>query len=87
LDAIAMRSARSGRVRVWKMRTRKGIEAMLELKARMVANDPEAICRIALRGLGVALIAVPYVLPHLKSGALQRLLPDWYSDHGAVGAL
>lgn len=57
---------------------------MLEQKARIVANDPEAICQIALRGLGVALIAVPFVLPHLKSGALQRILPDWYSDQGAI---
>ena len=39
LDGIAMRSAQSGRVRVWKMRNRKGVEAMLEQKARIVAND------------------------------------------------
>jgi DNA-binding transcriptional LysR family regulator len=84
LDGIAMRSAHSGRVRVWKMRNREGVEAMLEQKARIVANDPEAICRIALMGLGVALIAVPYVLPHFESGALQRVLPDWYADLGAI---
>jgi DNA-binding transcriptional LysR family regulator len=84
LDSIAMRSAQSGRVRVWKMRNRKGIEAILEQKARIVADDPEAICQLALRGLGVALIAVPFVLPHLKSGALRRVLPDWYSDLGAI---
>jgi DNA-binding transcriptional LysR family regulator len=59
-----MRSARSGRVRVWKMRNRKGVEATLEQKARIVANDPEALCRLALRDLGVALIAMPFVLPH-----------------------
>jgi len=84
LDGIAMRSARSGRVRVWKMRNRKGSEVILEQKARIVANDPDALCRIALRGLGVALIAVPYVLPHLKSGTLQRVLPGWYSDQGVI---
>ena len=84
LNGIAMRSARSGRVRVWKMRNREGVEAMLEQKARIVANDPEALCRIALMDLGVALIAVPYVLPHLESGALQRVLPDWHSDQGAI---
>jgi hypothetical protein len=37
-------------MRVWKMRNRKGIEAILEQKARIVANDPEALCRIALKG-------------------------------------
>jgi DNA-binding transcriptional LysR family regulator len=84
LDNIAMRSARSGRVRVWKMRHRDGAEAALEQKARIVANDAEALCRIALLGLGVALIAVPFVLPHLQSGKLQRVLPDWYSDLGAI---
>jgi DNA-binding transcriptional LysR family regulator len=84
LDGIAMRSAHSGRVRVWKMRHRHGAEAMLEQKARIVANDPEALCRVALMGLGVALIAVPYVLPHLQSGKLQRVLPDWHSDLGAI---
>ena len=84
LDGIAMRSAHSGRVRVWKMRHRHGAEAMLEQKARIVANEPEALCRVALMGLGVALIAVPYVLPHLQSGKLQRVLPDWHSDLGAI---
>lgn len=83
-DGISMRSALTGRVRVWKMRNREGDEAMLEHKARIVANDPEAICRAALMGLGVAMIAVPYVERHLESGALQRLLPDWYADLGAI---
>lgn len=84
LDGIAMRSARSGRVRVWKVRNRKGVEAMLEQKTRVVANDPEALCRLALKGLGVALIAVPFVLRSLENGALQRILPDWHSDQGAI---
>lgn len=84
LDAIGMRSAQSGRIRVWKMRNRKGAEATLEQKARIVANDPEAICRIALMGMGVALIAVPFVVQHLESGALKRVLPDWHVDLGAI---
>jgi len=84
LDGIAMRSAQSGRVRVWKMRNREGAEAMLEQKARIVANDPDAICRAALIGLGVAMVAVPFVLPHLQGGSLQRVLPDWHSDLGAI---
>ena len=84
LDGIAMRSALSGRVRVWKMRHRDGTEAVLEQKVRIVANDAEAQCRVALMGLGVALIAVPFVLPHLRSGTLQRVLPEWHSDPGAI---
>jgi DNA-binding transcriptional LysR family regulator len=84
LDGIVMRSAHSGRVRIWKMSNRAGEEAMLEQKMRLVANDPEALCRMALMGLGVAMIAMPFVLPHLEDGTLQRLLPDWYCDLGAI---
>lgn len=83
-DAIGMRSAQTGRVRVWKMRNRKGTEVVLEQKARIIANDPEAICRMALMGLGIALIAVPFVVKHLESGALQRVLPGWYADLGGI---
>ncbi|MGL5117028.1 MAG: LysR family transcriptional regulator [Beijerinckiaceae bacterium] len=84
LDGVSMRSAVTGRVRVWKMRNREGDEATLEHRARVVADDPEAICRAAVMGLGVAMIAVPYVERHLESGALQRLLPDWHADLGAI---
>jgi DNA-binding transcriptional LysR family regulator len=84
LDGVSMRSAHTGRLRVWRMRNREGVEATLEHKARVVADDPEAICRAALMGLGVAMIAIPYVERHLKTGELQRLLPDWYADLGAI---
>lgn len=84
LDGVSMRSAVTGRLRVWRMRNSEGEEATLEHKARIVADDPEAICRAALMGLGVAMIAVPYVERHLESGALQRLLPDWYADLGNI---
>ncbi len=40
LDGLSMRSAHTGRVRVWRMRNREGVETTLEHKARMVANDP-----------------------------------------------
>jgi DNA-binding transcriptional LysR family regulator len=84
LDGIVMRSALTGRVRIWKMGSRTGEEAVLEQKVRIVANDPEALCRMTLMGLGVAMIAVPFVLPHLENGSLQRLLPDWHCDQGAI---
>jgi len=84
LDGVSMRSPQTGRLRVWRMRNRDGGEATLEHRARVVADDPEAICLAALMGLGVAMIAVPYVERHLESGALQRLLPGWYADLGSI---
>lgn len=75
LDGLSMRSALTGRVRVWRMRNSEGVETTLEHRARIVANDPEALCRAALMALGVAMIAVPYVERHLESGALLRLSP------------
>jgi DNA-binding transcriptional LysR family regulator len=84
LDGVSMRSALTGRLRVWRMRNREGVEATLQHKARVMADEPEAICRAVLMGLGAAMIAMPNVERHLQSGALQRLLPDWYADLGAV---
>src|SRR5690606_6691567 len=38
----------------------------------------------ALLGLGVAMLAVPDVLPWLDSGELARVLPGWWADAGAL---
>jgi len=53
-------------------------------KATLAFDDPEAMCRAALLSLGVTLIAVPHALPHLETGALVRLIPQWYSDAGPI---
>jgi DNA-binding transcriptional LysR family regulator len=79
-DGIVMRSARTGRVREWTMRNAEGVEMAATLKTRMVFNDPEGMCRAAVQGLGVTHVAVPHALPHLESGALVRLVPQWYAD-------
>ena len=84
MDGVSMRSALTGRLRVWRMRNREGVEATLQHKARVMADEPEAICRAVLMGLGVAMISMTNVERHLQSGALQRLLPGWYADLGAV---
>jgi DNA-binding transcriptional LysR family regulator len=47
-------------------------------------DDPEAMCRAARLGLGVTLIAVLHALPHLETGTLVRLIPQWYSDAGPI---
>ncbi|CAD5107561.1 LysR family transcriptional regulator [Zestomonas carbonaria] len=84
LDCLAMRSSSSGRVRSWTLRNAGGGEHPLELRPRMTLDDADALCRCVLLDMGVALLAVPDVLAHLESGALLRLLPDWYVDAGPI---
>lgn len=84
LDGLVMRSAQTGRIRLWVMRNAAGEEMALELKPRMIANDPDAICRGVLMGMGIGVLAMPNALPHLESRALIRVLPDWYMDAGPI---
>ena len=84
LDGIAWRSSRTGRIRDRLMRNAAGAEIAVRLKETITLDDPEATCRAALLGLGVALIAVSHALPHLERGTLVRLLPQWYCDGGAI---
>lgn len=84
LDGIVMRSSRTGRLRQRMMRDIAGTEIPATLAETIVVNDPAAMGRAALLGLGVALIVVPEAAPHLESGALVRLVPRWYADLGPI---
>jgi DNA-binding transcriptional LysR family regulator len=84
LDGVVMRGERTGRVRHWTMRDAAGTETPATPRERMVVNDPAAMCRGAVHGLGVALVAVPDALPFLDSGALVRLIPRWWADAGPI---
>ena len=83
-DAIVMRSPQSGRVKPWEMRNRRGDAMPAEPRARVVLNDPDGICGSALLGMGVALLATTDLESHLETGALRRVLPDWYVDIGVI---
>lgn len=84
LSGVVMRSSDNNRVNTWVMRNGAGNEMAAVQKPVMIVNDPDAICRAALLGLGVGLVAVPHAAPHLESGALVRLLPDWHCDLGPL---
>ncbi|MET0268168.1 MAG: LysR substrate-binding domain-containing protein [Duganella sp.] len=81
---VVLRSPLTGRVRTQLMRNQAGVEIKAVQPPVMLVNDPDAVSRAVLLGLGVGLIPVPHAAPHLESGALRRLLPDWYGDVGAV---
>ncbi|UKK86318.1 LysR family transcriptional regulator [Sphingopyxis sp. BSN-002] len=84
LDGIVMRSLQSGRIRHWTMRDAVGNESAATLREDIVVNDPAAMREVARLGMGVALLAMPDVLPELESGTLVRLVPRWYADAGAI---
>ncbi|WP_075292225.1 LysR family transcriptional regulator [Pararhizobium arenae] len=84
LDGIVMRATRTGRIRRRTMRNVAGDEVMVEMKESLVFNDPAAMVRAALLGLGVTIVTVPDALPHLESGRLVRVLPQWYADAGPI---
>jgi DNA-binding transcriptional LysR family regulator len=83
-DGIALRLGQTGRIPERIMRNIDGKEVPARIKETVVFDDPEAMCRAAVLGVGVALIAVPHALPHLESGALVRLVPNWYADLGPI---
>jgi DNA-binding transcriptional LysR family regulator len=83
-SGIVMRSLRTGRIRHWTMRNADGIEMPGSLAETIVVNDAAAMREAALLGLGVALIALPDVLPNLARGDLVRVLPRWYADAGSI---
>jgi len=83
-DGVAMRSPLNSRVRTLIMRNGKGVEMAAVQKPVMLFNDPDAVCHAALLGVGIGLVGMLHALPHLRSGALVRVLPDWHGDVGPL---
>ncbi len=82
-DTLALRSLRTGRVRVWQLQQGRR-QVTVEPSARVAVSDPEALTQAALCGLGIALAGLPHARPHLDSGALVRVLPLWWADAGDI---
>jgi DNA-binding transcriptional LysR family regulator len=83
-DGIVMRSSKTRRIRERPMRNVAGDEMMVPLKAAIAFDDPEAMCQAAVLGMGVTQIMMAHALRHLLSGALVRLVPQWYADAGSI---
>jgi DNA-binding transcriptional LysR family regulator len=83
-DGIFMRGSRTRRIHGRPMRNAAGEEMVAPLKETIAFDDPEAMCQAAVLGLGVAQIVMAHALRHLESGALVRLVPQWYADAGPI---
>lgn len=81
---ILIRSPQTGRVRSWQLTHREREHSPLLLKPAMTMSDSEAACCASAQGLGIALVSLPMAVPFLDSGAVVRVLPDWYVDDGNI---
>lgn len=81
---ILIRSPQTGRVRSWPLTSRWQEQRPLQLRQAMTISDSDAACAVAEQGLGIALVSLPFAVPYLTAGRLQRVLPDWYVDDGNI---
>lgn len=68
--------------------TRRGEPALWQLKrdeaqwqgtpiGKVSANSPAILVRMAISGLGIAMLGEPFAEPYVKAGELVRILEDW----------
>lgn len=84
LHALIRYSQTTNRTTPWHLKTVAGEQMTIELPPRATLNDPEMLCNAAMAGLGVAHVPMPHALRHLQSGALVRVLPEWYTETGVI---
>ncbi|TQK11129.1 DNA-binding transcriptional LysR family regulator [Herbaspirillum sp. SJZ107] len=68
--------SRSGGPVPWVLHRGK-VEWKRELRARLTANSPELLARIASSGMGIAASSDLFVASYLQKGELVRVLPEW----------
>jgi len=62
----------------WSLKSAKG-KSQIPIKTKFAGNQMLTIIKLALAGCGVALVPKYLCEPHLQSGELVHVLPDWKS--------
>jgi DNA-binding transcriptional LysR family regulator len=80
---------RTGVKPIWRLRrsTRRGEEVVLPLKPRLLMDDMLSLKQAAVAGLGVVALPGYVCRDDVKSGALQRVLPDWIAGDSTLTVL
>jgi len=68
--------SRTGGAMPWTL-TRGKLRWERALNARLTANSPDLLARIASRGAGIALSSTLFAQPYMQTGELVRVLPEW----------
>ncbi|AZE17431.1 Transcriptional regulator, LysR family [Pseudomonas chlororaphis subsp. aureofaciens] len=82
LEHLAMRSLQSGKVRSWTLQGPKEQREALELRPRLLVNDPQALCQSALMGLGSRCWRFPMCLARWKVAPLNGYCRAGMSTRG-----
>ena len=61
----------------WRLKGPGGAEVVIQPAGPLSANSGEALLPALLAGFGIARLPGFIVGPHLESGALEAILPDW----------
>ncbi|CAN7673946.1 LysR family transcriptional regulator [Trinickia sp. LjRoot230] len=74
--AVNYFSSRTGRIINWSFLV-DGKEVEIKMEGSISVNDADAYVTCALEGFGLVQAPLFMVLPHLRSGALKEVLPEW----------
>lgn len=77
---LLRRSMATGRLVPWALKNAQGEALVASVRPLMVLDDPEAMAHAAAAGMGIAMLPLPHALPLLESGALVRVLREWYAE-------
>ncbi|MEP0943097.1 MAG: LysR family transcriptional regulator [Rhizobiaceae bacterium] len=61
----------------WRYKSPDGRPGYVGLNGTFKSDSGDVLCAATVAGLGIALLPIFYVAPHLRSGALQRILPGY----------
>ncbi len=64
-----------------------GQTTYVEVKPRLIVNDPELLIASVLEGVGIGLVPAHLCVDHLRSGRLRRVLADYCSPSIPVSAV
>lgn len=73
--------------REWRLTTGNGPAQGLSLRGPLVADTPELLLDVVLRGAGITLLPIFSVIDAIRDGRLRRVLPEWRSPDIGVYAL
>jgi len=63
----------------WQLSSHDGETRRLDVRGPLIADTPELLLDVALRGAGIALLPLFSVIDEVRAGRLKRVLPAWRS--------